>query len=162
VSRQGLDKPVVGPFADILDVQMKIARQEDTVSFNSPHEQSVVRGLDSRRSKDCHRHSQSAGINCTMRLCPKFSSTRATIDRTQKMLGVKARIGQTIVGPFTDILDVQMKIARQEDTVSFNSPREQSIVSRGLDSRRSKDCHRHSQSAGINCTMRLCPKFSTT
>ena len=55
---------------------MNIAQQA-AVSFKSPREQSIVRGLDSRRSKDCHRHSQSAGVNCTMRLCPKFSSTWA-------------------------------------------------------------------------------------
>ena len=47
-----MDRPVVESVTDILEVQMNIAHY-DAVSFNLPNEQSIVRGLDSRSSKDC-------------------------------------------------------------------------------------------------------------
>ena len=68
---------------------------DKTLSHLTTREQSVVEGLDGRRGKDRHRHSQSAVVICTMRLCPNYSSTRAIRDTTQKTLGVEARIGQT-------------------------------------------------------------------
>ena len=99
VSRQGLDRPGVGPVTDTLQVQLKIARQ-DSVSFSSPLEQSVVEGLDSQRGKDCHRQDS----------VPITPPREQYMTRHRRCWVSRQGVDRPVVGPVTDTLEVQLKL----------------------------------------------------